>query len=41
MPVRSQPLAQRLRVGVRHLAAEELDGERRHRGAILAAVGGR
>ena len=39
--VRREPLTQCLGIGVRHLAAEELDGEGRHRWAILAAVWGR
>jgi hypothetical protein len=34
MPVGRQPLTELLRVGVRHLAPEEVDAERRH-GAML------
>jgi hypothetical protein len=32
--VRDEPLAQLLRIRLRDLAAEELDGERRHRAIV-------
>ena len=37
VPVVDEPLAQRLCVGLRHLAAEEPDGEARHEGENLEA----
>jgi hypothetical protein len=39
MTVAKEPLAHFVRVGVRHLAAEEADGERRHGGMLLGRAG--